>query len=159
MNKSPDDSSKTPVLQEVELTPENIQALPEETRVQLAHTLWQGPLPPPQVLEEYKAVSPDSVKIILEMAQGANALNQKHLENHAYALATQREALRERAALSRSSQNKALIAIILLVGGYCLVVLYGSEIASANAHKVFYAVAAMFTVALGLRKIFPSKGE
>lgn len=102
----------------------------------LQHIEWRTPLPPPQVLQEYQRVSPDTLNVLLRMVEKQSEANREYL------LQDQRNALLVRC----KEENTRRLGLAIFALGRLLafvIALAGFALCAYLAHKGYPKVAAL----------------
>ncbi len=102
----------------------------------LQHIEWRTPLPPPQVLQEYQRISPDTLNVLLRMVEKQSEANRDYL------LQDQRNALLGRC----KEENTRRLGLAIFALGRLLafaIALAGFALCAYLAHKGYPKVAAL----------------
>ena len=102
----------------------------------LQHIEWRTPLPPPQVLQEYQRISPDTLNVLLRMVEKQSEANQNYL------LQDQQNALLVRC----KEENTRRLGLAIFALGRLLafmIALAGFALCAYLAHKGYPKVAAL----------------
>jgi uncharacterized membrane protein len=142
--------------------PDIFKELPEERRKKLVHSLaaqidinieqsisqsFSGPLPPPEVLEQYKSIDPELASSIVKMA----------IDEQNYAHKRDEKIIDESFSVKKRGQYFALFIALFAISGGVTCILFGFEISGSIVSGV--GLSSLVSEFIGRKKEPPIKNS